>query len=99
LTVAILGYPPAILGAGAALGPFYPLAISYLNFRFGKKSAGALAYALGVGSFTVVFMHMIIGVVADGWGLTNAMLIGPLGLLVTLVLFAVESKISGGEGK
>jgi MFS family permease len=92
--VATLMYSPDLVFlAGLALGPFYPMALSYIHLRFRSRAAAALSYTFGIGSMTVVCMHFLIGVVADTWGMTAAMAIGPMGLLVTLGLLVFELRI------
>lgn len=85
--------PDLVFFAGLAMGPFYPMALAYIHLRFRARAAAAMGYTFGIGSMTVVCMHFLIGMIADRWGMTWAMALGPIGLLVTLSLMILELRI------
>ncbi len=86
-------WPWYVVPAGLVMGPFYPLAMSYVRNRFQEDSQIAMAISLGVGSLTVLTMHSGIGVVATQYSLHTAMWIGPAGLIVALLGLFFEARI------
>lgn len=92
LTLTLTIWPALVVLVGVILGPFYPLAIAYLRFRFGAQAPRALATALGIGSLTVLLMHLSLGLVSGFYGQSAAMLLGPAGLFIGAALLLFEAK-------
>lgn len=66
---------------GFFMAPVYPVAVSEIAKQAGGDFKRLSSVAIAVSSFVVVLMHMLVGVVSDGWGLKMSMYI-PVGFLV-----------------
>ena len=75
---ALMYSPLWMVVSGLTMAPFYPTALDEISQLFGRKSAQALGYSLGLVSLASVGMHMVIGWGTDRFGLTKALMIGPL---------------------
>lgn len=68
------------------MSPFYPVIMDECSHAFGNKTSQALSWIIGVGSLSLVLMHMTIGVVGDIWGVTAALHLGGIALLIVALL-------------
>lgn len=86
LYVAGLKIAPFFLSlAGLTLAPFFPVAMEQTSVLFKEKSAQALGFVIGAGNLSIVIMHVTVGALSDGYGLTNALLAGPVALFTVFV--------------
>ncbi len=93
LIVGLLWWPIALCGLGVTLGPFVPYSMEYLSFRFGALAGNAIAYTFALFSVVVVFLHLMLGVITDTFGIQNAMLIlAPFGLIFSFVAIALTGQ-------
>lgn len=74
------------LASAVAMSPFYPVMMDECSHAFGDKTSQALSWIIGVGNLSLVLMHMTIGVVGDFWGVTAALHLGAIALLVVACL-------------
>lgn len=88
-----LFWNPWLLGVtGLAMAPFYPVLMDQIAVHFGRKSSRAMGFIIGTGSLSLVAMHVVIGVINDNVGLTQALVVCAslmtvltLGLLVPII--------------
>lgn len=84
-------HPLWLVGSGLAMAPFYPSAMDQVNQQFGSKSSQALGIVLGIGSLSVVFMHLTIGWVGERFGLTTALSVNAYALAAVTLALLVQS--------
>ncbi len=80
------------------MGLVYPLGIAYVRERMGEHTSYALSLVLGVGSATVVGMHILIGQISEMFSLAAAMWIGPVGLLAAAGALFLERQMGRVQG-
>jgi fucose permease len=72
---------------GLCMAPFYPLALTYASELFpASKMNSALSYILALSSFFIVIMNLTVGWVTDHFGIEQALWVGFVGALISLVL-------------
>jgi FHS family glucose/mannose:H+ symporter-like MFS transporter len=78
---------------GFTMAPFYPIAMEQVATSFQAKSARALGFVLGFGSFSVVILHLSLGWCTDRFGLSRALYLGPGALAcIFLALFILRGR-------
>lgn len=87
--LALYASPVWLVLSGLSLAPFFPVAMEQVSIIFGAKSNQALGFVLGFGSLSLVAMHMVIGILTDLFGISQALLVGPLTLLLVFAVLAV----------
>lgn len=85
--------PQLFLALGLSMGLVYPFGIAYVRERMGEHTSYALSLVLGVGSATVVGMHILIGQISEMFSLAAAMWIGPVGLLAAAGALFLERQM------
>jgi fucose permease len=71
---------------GFFMGPFYPLAMTYVSKKFPDSVDSALALVISLQSFFLVLMHLSSGLITDTFGVVGAMSMGPVVLVVSSFL-------------
>jgi fucose permease len=75
---------------GLCLAPFFPIAMEQIALSFHGKSAEALGFVLGAGSFSIVLMHVTVGALTDIFGIGRALYVGPLCLATIAVALSFK---------
>jgi len=83
--LALAHSPFWMMVSGLAMAPFYPTAMDQLSQIFHRKTGRALGFIIGFGSFSMAAMQLIVGFFTADFGLTKALLIGPVGLALAFV--------------
>lgn len=84
-----LSSAPAVLPlVGLCVGPFFPVAMDLLTEEFPDGLESAIGIVMASLSVLLVCAHTAIGLLSDEFGLRAALLIGPAGLLASLLLLA-----------
>lgn len=78
---------------GWTMAPFYPVALEYLVKVFGKWSGAAMAHTIGFGSLGVVFMHYLLGIFSDVYGLRVTLSVFPILLCVITFMVWLRPRI------
>lgn len=87
-TLGLWGSPIWMALTGLSMAPFFPVAMDHVAHIFGKKGSSGLAFILGLGSLSICILHIVLGVLTDWVGLTQALLVGPAALsLIVLLLW------------
>ncbi len=73
---------------GLAIAPFYPLTIAYMSNEFPGDLDAAISYMMATDSLMLVVMHLLIGKLTDDFGIRQALLIGMLFFVVSLILIS-----------
>lgn len=90
LVLNILGlfyWPEVLMLVGFTMAPLFAFIMDYLTHSFGPMADRGLSITLATISLTLVLMHYFLGVLSDVIGLQKAMLVGPLGLALSSLLF------------
>ena len=77
--------PWLLVFAGLVMSPFYPVIMDQTSQIFGDKAPQALSWIIGIGSLSVVLMHIVIGWMSDHYGLTIALHCGAAALFLVAV--------------
>lgn len=72
--------------SGFTMGPFYPLAVSYISETFPRMLNPAMAFTISIQSLFVVIMHLTFGWLTDQLGISSAMWFGPTVLILAATL-------------
>lgn len=88
--------PRFLVLAGFTMAPFYPMLMDQAGVRFEQKSSQALGFIIAGGSVSLVFMHVIIGIITDHAGLTTALSICA-GLFILLTLGLLARTVGGSR--
>jgi len=86
IALGIYGHPFFLALSGLFMAPFYPLAVVYISGYYEKHMDSAISYCMAIQSFFLVGMHWIVGYLTDQHGITFALWVGPIGLLVSFLL-------------
>ncbi|MCB0412304.1 MAG: MFS transporter, partial [Bdellovibrionales bacterium] len=85
-----LYYHPLFLSlCGFTLGPFVPLSLEYLIQVFDHEKERALSVTMAFFSLIVVVLHLMLGWLTENFGIQKALLLGPLGLILSGLMFLV----------
>ena len=82
----LLGHPVFLVVSGLFMAPFYPLAMLYISSHYEKNMDSAVSYTMATQSFCLVIMHGLVGYLTDGFGISMALWVGPLALVLSCVL-------------
>ena len=92
-------HPLWLVVSGWLMAPFFPVAMEQISASFGDKSSQALSLIIGFGSGSVVLMHVTLGWVSDQVGITKALHLGPLTLMIiALSIFFVHGRTRPAHG-
>jgi MFS family permease len=86
-------HPMGLALSGFFMGPFYPLMMVQLGHVFHRSISQALSWAISLSSLFVVFMHVLVGVMTDAWGLQTAFLMGPIFCLISFAMIGSYEKV------
>lgn len=91
-----LVHRPAWLAlAGVCFSVFYPCAIALINDEKSSGEAGFIVtWCITLQALGLLSMHVLLGVLADAFGLGTALWIGPASLALVLVLLRLKSHFS-----
>lgn len=65
-------HPLFLVASGFTVGPFYPLAISFISSEFPDDLDTAVSYMIATDSMMLAFMHILVGKLTDTFGIHNA---------------------------
>lgn len=80
--------PEWLVLSGWVLAPFYPVTMEQITSSFGAKSSRALGLIIGCGSGSIVLMHLVLGRLSDLVGVTQALHVGVITLMVIALSLA-----------
>lgn len=86
ISLGLTGHPLFLALSGFFMAPFYPLAMAYISGHYEKNMDSAISYCMAIQSFLTVAMHGVVGYLTDQHGISAALWVGPLALLVSFVL-------------
>ncbi|MBK9321713.1 MAG: MFS transporter [Bdellovibrionaceae bacterium] len=91
IILGLVYHPFFLVLSGATMAPFYPLAISYIHHHFESHIDSAVSSAMAIQSLLTVLMHVGVGYLTDVFGISKAMWVGPVALVLSfLVLNSFE---------
>lgn len=90
----LLWNPMWLAISGFCLAPIFPFMMEYVAHLYGEHCQKPMSFVVGFGSLAIVIMHVVIGVVTEQWSLSAALWIGPLGLLLSLALMFLSSRLT-----
>lgn len=88
----LLVSPLLLILTGLSMAPFFPLAMAYLQERLPDQLNYAMTVAMSLVGFFVVSMHLLVGVFSDSFGITKALLIGPLAVAIAIALLLLDRR-------
>ena len=88
-------HPAFFAISGLTMGPFFPAAMDEINVRFHERASAALGFILGFGSLSVVVMHLALGWLTDVIGLSVALYL----CVLSLILVATALTFSANKSK
>jgi MFS family permease len=65
-------HPLFLVAAGFTVGPFYPLAISFISSEFPDDLDTAVSYMIATDSMMLAVMHILVGKLTDSFGIHHA---------------------------
>ncbi len=91
----LLYHPMFAALSGLAMGPFFPVVLDEMSWRFEFHGARVISWAITLGSVCIVIMHFTLGVLTDQFGIDKALWFGPVALSLSLVSLALSSRRLG----
>ncbi|MEK6624709.1 MAG: MFS transporter, partial [Bdellovibrionota bacterium] len=93
-TCFILGfrYPGAFLMTGFCMSYFFPLTMDTVTERFKECAPAYIAKSIIIGGIFLSCMHYLVGTATDYWGITVALMPGPVFLILALVILLEKWK-------
>ncbi len=85
--------PLLLIPTGLSMAPFFPLAMAYLQEKLSQNLSYAMTIAMSLVGFFVVSMHILVGVFSDSFGITKALAIGPMALVIALLLLWFDRRV------
>ena len=82
-------HPLALSLCGGTMAIFYPCTMNFISELFPKQFEKVTITALLFMGLMLISMHWGMGFLADGLGITRAMYLGPLFMLVVIALLAL----------
>ena len=79
-------HPLFLVACGFTVGPFYPLAISFISSEFPDDLDTAVSYMIATDSMMLAIMHLLVGKLTDIYGIHNAIFSAVVFLLFSLIL-------------
>lgn len=65
-------HPLFLVASGFTVGPFYPLAISFISSEFPDDLDTAVSYMIATDSMMLALMHILVGKLTDSYGIHQA---------------------------
>jgi MFS transporter, FHS family, glucose/mannose:H+ symporter len=93
LLLGLFAQPWLLILTGLAMAPIFPLVMSYIGEKFPHDLNFVAAWAVALFGFFVVFMHVFVGLMSDSIGITKALFVGPVAILVSIVLLAWDRRV------
>lgn len=95
----LYAHPLLLALTGFTIAPFYPLTISWVSFEFPQDLDSAVSYMMTTDSIMLIAMHLGIGRLTDLMGIHNALLIGGLFMVLSLLLVNLYQPLFGPQKK
>jgi len=86
ITLGLMLSPVFIALCGFSMAPFYPLAVAYIYQHFSDGIDAAISSCMAIQSFLTVLMHAGVGYLTDLYGITKALWVGPLALILAFLI-------------
>jgi fucose permease len=80
------GHPFFFAISGFFMGPFYPLAMSYIYRHFNHEIDSAISTCMSIQYILTVAMHFTVGYLTDRLGIAQAFYLGPVALISSLLI-------------
>jgi FHS family glucose/mannose:H+ symporter-like MFS transporter len=93
LLLGIFVQPWLLILTGLAMAPVFPLVMSYVGEKFPHELNFVMAWAIALNGFFVVLMHVLVGVFSDSLGITKALMIGPVAIVLSILLLAWDRRV------
>lgn len=72
VTLGLFIHPLFLVASGFTVGPFYPLAISFISSEFPDDLDTAVSYMIATDSMMLALMHVLVGKLTDTFGIHHA---------------------------
>lgn len=92
LALGLYVHPIFLSATGLAMGPFYPLCMTYISDISGPHARQFMTFAFGLQSLSIVLMHIGVGYMTDLVGLFYAFGVGLFALLCSLLCLNLHPK-------
>ncbi len=79
-------HPYFLIASGFTVGPFYPLAISFISSEFPDDLDTAVSYMIATDSMMLAIMHVLVGKLTDLYGIHHALFSGVVFLILSFIL-------------
>ena len=79
-------HPLFLVASGFTVGPFYPLAISFISSEFPDDLDTAVSYMIATDSMMLAIMHILVGKLTDTFGIHHAIFSAVIFLMLSLCL-------------
>lgn len=79
-------HPLFLVASGFTVGPFYPLAISFISSEFPDDLDTAVSYMIATDSMMLAIMHVLVGKLTDTFGIHHAIFSAVIFLSLSFVL-------------
>lgn len=79
-------HPLFLAGVGFTVAPFYPMSIAWISTKFPQDLDSAVSYMMTSDSVMLVVMHLSVGKLTDEVGISKALYLGPIFLLLSFIL-------------
>lgn len=84
---------------GLFMAPFFAYSMDYIAQTFRDFADEGLSYAMSAISIFLVMMHYLIGVLTEVVGIRWALLVGPVGLLLSFLILTIHPKLFPAAAK
>ena len=84
--------PWSVVASGVFFGPVFPFYLEYLSRKFDHYADRVLSLALSISALGVVIMHTVVGYLSDTMSIGQALLVGPVGLLIFALLMGFHDR-------
>jgi fucose permease len=78
-----------------SVAPFYPMGITAAGYFFSSEAGTVTSHIVALSGITVVVMQTGVGLLTDHWGISCAMMLGPLFAVISVVMMSQFSRIIG----
>lgn len=89
LILGLQGWVWGLALSGLTMGPFYPIVVAAMAEEIPHSLDGAMSVVMAMQSGCLVLMHLAVGWLTDGFGLTRALWLGPGSLLLAFFLLGL----------
>lgn len=79
-------HPLFLVASGFTVGPFYPLAISFISSEFPDDLDTAVSYMIATDSMMLAIMHVLVGKLTDVFGIHHAIFSAVVFLILSLCM-------------